>query len=85
MLKEQCISVTDLRTETKKCLENLGKEPKYIFVNNTPIAVLLDIDEFETKYLQPMLVELKKNEVSAALAERAGEARKTKKADLMNL
>jgi hypothetical protein len=46
MIKEQCISVTDLRKHATSYLQSL-KIPKYIFVNNKPKAVLLDIDIYE--------------------------------------
>ena len=85
MLKEQCISVTELRTNTKECLTGLEKEPKYIFLNNRPIAVLLDIDEYEKAMLMPQLVELKANEVSEELLKSAMSARKSKKSELVNL
>jgi len=46
MIKEQCISITDLRKNATTYLGSL-KKPKYIFVNNKPKAVLMDIDEYE--------------------------------------
>ncbi len=46
MIKEQCISITDLRKNATMYLGSL-KKPKYIFVNNKPKAVLIDIDEYE--------------------------------------
>jgi len=82
MLKDQCISVTDLRTKTKKCVEGLEKAPKYIFVNNKPIAVLVDIEEYEHHFLRPILTELSVDEVDKKLLKRAALARKTKKSDL---
>ncbi len=85
MVKDQCISVTDLRTKTKKCLENLGQEPKYIFINNHPIAVLVDINQYEAAFFKPELVELPKNEMSLELKKRATQARKSKKADLISI
>lgn len=85
MLKDQCISITDLRTKTKECLENLGKEPKYVFMNNQPIAVLLDINEYEEYFLKPRLIELKSHEVNKTLKKAALKARKTKKSELMNI
>lgn len=85
MLKDQCISVTDLRTKTKECLEDLGKEPKYIFINNRPIAVLLDISQYEATFSKPELIELTENEVSADLKKQALAAKKTKKTDLINI
>ena len=47
MLSNQCISITDLRTKTKECLEDLWKQEKYVFVNNKPVAVLMDVAMFE--------------------------------------
>ena len=47
MLREQCISITDLRTKRNACLENLQTAEKYIFINNKPVAVLMDITKFE--------------------------------------
>ncbi|MFA4891633.1 MAG: hypothetical protein WC604_04805 [Candidatus Gracilibacteria bacterium] len=85
MLKDQCISVTDLRTETKKCLENLEKEPKYIFINNEPIAVLMDIVQYEDHFLRPKLVELKENEVDKTTKRQASKAKKSRKEDLVDI
>ena len=46
MLAEQCISVTDLKRDTKNILSSLKwNGPKVIFVNNRPVAVLTDIDD----------------------------------------
>lgn len=47
MLKDQCISITDLRVKTKDCLEGLKGKPKYIFANNKLVGVLVDPDEYE--------------------------------------
>lgn len=86
MLKSQCISVTKLRTKTKECLENLAKDPKFIFVNNEPVAVLLDIQEYEDRFEKPILRELSHEEVSPSLKrEMAAVVRKTKKKDLINI
>lgn len=79
MIKDQCVSVTDLRTKTKQCLEGLDYEPKYIFINNKPVAVLMDIIEYEKAFLQPELIELKENEVNPQLKKAASAARKTSK------
>lgn len=85
MFQDQCISVTELRTKTKDCLNNLSQEPKYIFMNNHPIAVLLDIAMYERYFLKPELVELKKSEVDDSLLKQAKNARKTKKSDLIDI
>lgn len=45
MITEQCISVTELKRDTKNILSSLKNSwPKVIFLNNKPIAVLTDID-----------------------------------------
>jgi len=85
MFKDQCISVTELRTKTKECLEDLNKEPKYIFINNHPIAVLLDINEYEEHFLKPELIELPSDAVDSKLAKQALAAKKAKKSDLVNI
>jgi hypothetical protein len=46
MITEQCISVTELKRDTKAVLASLKDwGPKVIFLNNKPIAVLTDIDD----------------------------------------
>lgn len=85
MIKDQCISVTDLRTKTKQCLDGLGKEPKYIFINNKPIAVLLDIVEYEETFLKPQLIELREDEVNENLKKEAVHAKKSRKSDLLDI
>ena len=85
MIKDQCISVTDLRTKTKTCLEGIDKEPKYIFINNKPIAVLINILDYEKLFSKPELIELEKNEVGEKLMEEGAKARKTHKKDLINI
>lgn len=47
MLKQQVISVTDLRKNTKMCFKDLDKNPKFIFLNNKIVGVLLDVDQYE--------------------------------------
>ncbi|MBI5413598.1 hypothetical protein HZA42_04590 [Candidatus Peregrinibacteria bacterium] len=85
MSQDQCISVTELRTNTQDCLENLEKEPKYIFINNRPIAVLLDINVYEANFMKPELVELETDEVDENLLKQAKQAKKIKKSDLINI
>lgn len=46
MLSSQVISVTDLRTNTAKILDSL-RGVKYIFVNNKPKSVIMDIKHYE--------------------------------------
>lgn len=85
MLKDQCISVTELRTKTKDCLEDLEKEPKFIFINNHPVAVLVDINIYEKHFLNPDLIELTKDEVDEDLLLEAKKAKKSRKSDLTNI
>ncbi|MBP6945039.1 hypothetical protein KBD61_04190 [Patescibacteria group bacterium] len=85
MLKQQCISITTLRTKTKECLENLSQEPKFVFVNNEPVAALLAIEEYENYFLKPTLRELSQQEASAPLKKAALAARRSRKKDLLNL
>jgi hypothetical protein len=84
LFKDQCISITDLRTKTKQCLENLGDGEKYVFINNKPKVVILDIEIFE-KIVKPVLVELEKNEVTAGLKKKIDKSKKTKVKDLINI
>ncbi len=61
-------------------------DPKFIFVNNEPIAVLLDIQEYESHFVKPVLRELGHEEVSLSLKkEIAAIVRKTKKKDLIDI
>ncbi len=85
MLQEQCVSVTDLRTKTKFCLEGLDSQPKYIFINNRPVAVILDIHEYEEHFARPELIQLRKDEVTEDMLKKAAKARKTKRSDLINI
>lgn len=85
MIKSQCISVTQLRTETKKCLEGVEEEPKYIFVNNQPIAVIINIDDYENLCGYTELKELSEDEVTEGMKKEAKKAAKLKKSDLINI
>lgn len=63
MLTEQVISITDLRKDATSIIKNLSL-PKYIFVNNKPKAVVMDMQEYETlkkqAFMQTMQEEVKK-------------------------
>ncbi len=49
MIKDKVISISDLRANATKIIDDLPKTgDKYIFVHNKPKAVLVDIDWFET-------------------------------------
>lgn len=85
MLKDQCVSITDLRMKTKNCVEGLSKCPKYIFINNKPVAVLIDIEEYEEKFMKPKLIELSLDDVDKNLLARAKKIKKSKKNNLINI
>ncbi len=85
MITDQCISVTDLRTKTKKCLIGLEKEPKYIFVNNKPVAVIIDIGKYEKHFAKTELIEMHNDSVSDGLKKEAAEVRKINKDDLVDI
>ena len=85
MLKEQCISVTDLRTKTKEYLESLKESEKYIFVNNKPRAVLMDIDEYEENFVDYRLHRLPEKEVTPALRKKMEKASKMNSDEFLNL
>jgi len=55
MITQQVISVTDLRTKTAQILDSL-RGMKYIFVNNKPKSVIMDI-----KYYEAFQKEMKQN------------------------
>jgi len=84
MIKDQCVSVTDLRTKTKECLSGIDKAPKYIFVNNKPVAVLVNIDAYESM-TKPQLIELSTDEVSQELLNEAKKAKKTSQKELLDI
>ena len=46
MLTDQCVSVTDLKKNMNSYVKDLRKD-KIIFVNNTPVAVLMDVKKYE--------------------------------------
>lgn len=85
MLKDQCISVTDLRMKTKECLEHLDDKPKYVFVNNRPVAVILDINEYEEYFAKPELIQLKEDEITDEMRRKMEKSKKTKRSDLINI
>ncbi len=85
MIKDQCISVTDLRTDTKKCLEGLEEEPKYVFINNKPVAVIVDIVAYEKHFKRTELIELDESEVTDEMKKKAAEVLKTRKEDLLDI
>ena len=85
MIKDQCVSVTDLRTKTKECLEGIEQKPKYIFINNKPIAVIVGIDKYETEFVKTSLIELDSSKVDASLKVEAQKAKTLKANDVINI
>ena len=85
MLKDRCVSVTDLRTNTKNCLDDLQKNPKYIFINNKSVAVLIDIQQYEEMFYETDLVEIGASDVSNDMRVRARRAGKLDESELINL
>jgi PHD/YefM family antitoxin component YafN of YafNO toxin-antitoxin module len=59
MLTEQVISITDLRKDTTSIINNL-RLPKYVFVNNKPKAVVMDMEEYETLKRQAFIQTMQK-------------------------
>ncbi len=54
MLSEQCISVSELAKNASAIVKRAKtKWVQYVFVNNKPQAVLLDIDMFEKLDIDP--------------------------------
>lgn len=84
MLKDQVISVTDLRTKTKQCLVGLEYNPKFIFSNNKMVAVLLDVEEYEN-LTKPDIFELPEEEVTKKMKQAAEVAKKTPLHKLLNI
>lgn len=85
MQRNQFISVTDLRMQTKKSLENLEQGEKYILVNNMPKAVLIDFEVYEKLKNNAVLHEFPENELTSAILSKAKHARKLPKSKLVNL
>ena len=46
MITDQCVSVTDLKKNMNAYVKDL-KRDKIIFVNNIPVAVLMDVKKYE--------------------------------------
>ena len=54
MLVQQCVSITDLKKNTSGLIKSLKTEGnKIIFVNNKPVAVLADINQFDLSIDEP--------------------------------
>ena len=46
MLTDQCVSVTDLKKNMNSYVKDLRRD-MIIFVNNAPVAVLMDVKKYE--------------------------------------
>ena len=54
MFKDQCISITDLKRNASSLIKSLGTSgKKIIFVNNKPVAILADINNFDLQIEEP--------------------------------
>lgn len=54
MITKQCISITDLKRDASKHIKSLKTEwSKVIFINNKPVAILSDIDNFDLHIDEP--------------------------------
>jgi hypothetical protein len=54
MLTDQYISITDLKRNASAHIKSLKTTgAKYIFVNNLPVAVLTDVDNFDISMDEP--------------------------------
>lgn len=82
---DKCISITDLRLKTKQCLSDLSTGERYIFVNNKPTAVLVDIDVFEELYAPITVREMEDKDISPALKKKIQEAKTMQKSSFMNI
>lgn len=58
MLSSQVISITDLRTNTAKIIDSL-RGVKYVFVNNKPKSVIMDIKSYEKMKRESLRREIK--------------------------
>jgi len=88
MLKKQCKSITDLRTNTKECFEDLKKENKlYIFKDNQMVGVLLTPEEYEwlEEMARPELIPLPEDEITDEMRASFEEAKNTPLDQFVNL
>ena len=54
MLTSQCVSITDLKKQASWLIKSLKTDGyKIIFVNNKPVAILADIDNFNLSVEEP--------------------------------
>lgn len=50
MIASQCVSITDLKKNASRLVKSLKRDGhKIIFVNNKPVAILSDIDNFQMR------------------------------------
>ena len=54
MLTDQCVSITDLKRNASFLIKSLKKDwNKIIFLNNKPVAILADINNFDLNIEEP--------------------------------
>jgi len=88
MTKAQCVSITDLRRNTKECFADLPDiGVKYVFINNKPKAVLVDIDDFDAFYSPPRvtLYRMRDDDLTPEMKKKIEKAKKAKKSDFTNI
>ena len=57
MITDQCVSVTDLKKDMNAIIKDLKRE-KIIFVNNTPVAVLMDVRKYEKRLWEKDIINI---------------------------
>jgi hypothetical protein len=85
MIKDQCISVTDLRTKTKQCLANLTGLHKFIFMNNKPIAVIISVEEYDKHFSALQFSKLENHEITPELKKLANETINMDEEEFLNI
>jgi len=54
MITNQCVSITDLKRNASALIKSLKKDwNKIIFLNNKPVAILADINNFDLNIDEP--------------------------------
>jgi len=54
MIADQCVSITELKRNASWLIKSLKKDwNKIIFVNNKPVAILADINNFDLNIEEP--------------------------------
>ncbi len=89
MFQDQCISITELRVNTKKNIDDVVNHEKYVFINNKPKAVILDINVYEKMKKQNTsnleFIELSSEEVSSEVVDLMKETKKMSSSEFINI